>query len=435
MAWLRTIVTRSNWALHSRREISPLMIKRMRSMQRMARTLLPLVAVLAFLGGAVLMLLLRPSLVSLWSTRSQNRSEQPPNQARLRVNALGRIEPHEGLVNLAGTPGDRIATILVKVGDQVDQGQNLVRLASHALREAEAAQIQAQLDAAQSQAQATQTYGKSQIAEAKASLAQLNSSQRTDVQLQQQQLEALTQKLDFARQELSRLQSAGSGVTVRQRAQQAFAVQQAQAAVETAKLQHRKAEQSRDLAIQSAHLQLETAKANLTRLLAEIPTTYLQKSLELVQLQQANATLKAPRAGTILQIHSQPGEQVGTQPILTLASLEPVMVRAEVYETDLPLLRQWFADKGVQASIHSKVLEQADAEKGLSSAASPSRTLTGRVVHIDSIIGRNEVFPVNPVEDMDRRVADVLIQLDNAERAAQYLHLQVNVTLSPLESN
>src|SRR5216683_3572123 len=56
-----------------------------------------------------------------------------------RVEALGRLEPEGGIVNIGvGVPmGDRLSVVLVKEGDEVAKGQELARLESYQDRRAE----------------------------------------------------------------------------------------------------------------------------------------------------------------------------------------------------------------------------------------------------------------------------------------------------------
>ena len=64
------------------------------------------------------------------------------------VTCLGRIEPADGVIRLAGPsgPGGVIASLDVAEGDWVEAGQALARLDDHALRRAEVAKLTAQLE-------------------------------------------------------------------------------------------------------------------------------------------------------------------------------------------------------------------------------------------------------------------------------------------------
>jgi hypothetical protein len=50
------------------------------------------------------------------------------------VGALGRIEPARGVLNVGAIPGEQLRTLLVLVGDSVDAGEQLARMAGDGLR-------------------------------------------------------------------------------------------------------------------------------------------------------------------------------------------------------------------------------------------------------------------------------------------------------------
>lgn len=68
---------------------------------------------------------------------------------------------------------------------------------------------------------------------------------------------------------------------------------------------------------------------------ARLGVTQAQLALDNAQRQLANTDLKAPIAGTVLTVLAQPGEAVGTAPIITLADLSNQALRFWVEETDL----------------------------------------------------------------------------------------------------
>ena len=64
------------------------------------------------------------------------------------VSSLGRLEPENGVVQLAGPSGNGLTGAVIKSldvaeGDWVDSGQVVARLDSHALRAAEVARLEA----------------------------------------------------------------------------------------------------------------------------------------------------------------------------------------------------------------------------------------------------------------------------------------------------
>ena len=95
-------------------------------------------------------------------------------------------------------------------------------------------------------------------------------------------------------------------------------------------------------------------------------------------------------------------------------------VVAEVYESDVERLREWVRQSPVAAEAADPALP---------------KPLTGvvRTEHdVSRMIARNQVFPGRPREDIDRRVVEVVIHLDeeSSKLAARYVGLQVTVTLT-----
>jgi HlyD family secretion protein len=60
--------------------------------------------------------------------------------------------------------------------------------------------------------------------------------------------------------------------------------------------------------------------------------------------------------------------------------------------------------------------------------------LTGAVVEIGAMIGKNRVVDVDPTADVDRRVIDVKIRLDQSAPAASLINHQVLVEIDTAKS-
>ncbi len=133
----------------------------------------------------------------------------------------------------------------------------------------------------------------------------------------------------------------------------------------------------------------------------------------MASLRVAQTFITAPRSGTILRVLAQRGELVSApQPVLRMADLSAMAVLAEVYETDIHKIFE-----GQAATITSKV--------------DNARKLTGKVKSIGNMIGKNRVYDADPLADVDRRVIEVKIALDQPAVAAKLINLQVNVDFQP----
>ncbi len=55
----------------------------------------------------------------------------------------------------------------------------------------------------------------------------------------------------------------------------------------------------------------------------------------------------------------------------------------------------------------------------------------GRVVSIGSLVQKNSIFSTDPRQDVDRRVVEVRIELDEQfnKAAAEYINMQADVTI------
>jgi len=148
-------------------------------------------------------------------------------------------------------------------------------------------------------------------------------------------------------------------------------------------------------AYQSARAQLELAKANLEQARAQVEQD--KTALELLQV-------RAPVDGTILQVNIRPGEYVSTfggQSLILMGNLQPLHVRVNIDEEDLPRLKL-FAP--ARAKIRGDVRQQ---EVPLSFVR-----LEPYVVPKTSLTGAN-------TERVDTRVVQVIYAVDPNNRLVQ----------------
>lgn len=228
------------------------------------------------------------------------------------ISSLGRIEPHNGVIRLAGPSESAVVSeLLVEEGDHVEQGQTLAHLDTHAIK---AAEVQ-----------------RGQVA------------------------------LDHAKRVLTRQQALK---------QSSF---QSEAALDEAQ---------RDVEVLQA--ELIAARAQLDR-----------------------AVIRAPLTGEVLAVHARAGERIGADGLLELGDTQRMYVVAEVYETDINLVRE-----GQSAVAKSPAFEGG---------------VTGQVERIGKLIGKNDVLDLDPVARMDSRVVEVFILLDDPTMVADLTNLQVDV--------
>lgn len=92
--------------------------------------------------------------------------------------------------------------------------------------------------------------------------------------------------------------------------------------------------------LRRTHFSLEAAKRVLVRNVADLEQAIAQRDETLLLLQRL--TVRAPRAGTILQVNTRAGEYAtagATEPLILLGDTQRLQVRADVDEVNAPLVR------------------------------------------------------------------------------------------------
>ena len=355
------------------------------------------------------------------------------------VGALGRIEPQGGIIKVAPAPelgGAKIAHLLVQEGDRLLEGETVAVLNNHkwtksavslARQEVKVAQadlaivragtkrgdvnaqaarlnrIQAELegellannaDIARLQAQ-LETEKREKQAEIDRNQAQLQNAasefQRyeqlaQDGVISDSDLDSRRLTLDTARNSLAAARSSYN-FTVRTLAQQINrAVAIAKQNRDTLREQISEEEANLDSVGEVREVDIIKAQAEVDRAIAALRQAEDDLELTLV---------KAPTDGEIIKIHAYPGEIVGDEGLVEFAQTKNMMVVAEVYESDISKVKL-----GQTATIRSET-------------GAFSEELSGKISHIGLQIGKQDVLNTDPAADVDSRVIEVEIQLDD----------------------
>lgn len=301
------------------------------------------------------------------------------------VTALGRIEPKDGITKVAAPSGEsqRVSQLLVREGDRVQAGQVIAEMDNRV-----------QLEAAVQQAAA-------EVEEAEQRLAQVRAGAKpADVEAERANVARLEVELDQAQRDYDRYE----------RLYQEGAISEAdldnrQLRVDTVARQLEEARQQlnsvrdvRSVDVELAASQVEVAMSRLKRAQADLET----------------ALVRAPISGQVIKIHADSGEQVGEDGIVELGSTNAMYVIAEVYETDIGKVRV-----GQPATIASSTF--------------PDKSITGIVEYVGLAVNRNDVLSSDPAADMDTRVVEVKIRLNDSQTVAGLTNLQVNVAIEMQE--
>jgi HlyD family secretion protein len=164
--------------------------------------------------------------------------------------------------------------------------------------------------------------------------------------------------------------------------------------LEVAKATLRATENQQTL-VNAPSLPEELARADSEVRLAEEQTRTAKARLD-------KCTVKAPINGMVLRTFLKAGESVSTvfpQPVISIADMSQIKVRAEVDERDIG-----------RVHLGQSVIVLVDAY--------PDKKFAGRVSRVGTVMGRKKVRTGNPAEKSDRDVLEVLVDLDET---AEYL--------------
>jgi HlyD family secretion protein len=337
--------------------------------------------------------------------------------APTKVAALGRLEPTAEVLQLSAPlslDGDRILELRVKEGDRVIAGQIIAVLDSRDRLQDELRQVEKQVSIAQAKLDQVQAGAKSgEIAAQEAEIARLEADQQGNLATQSATIARLTAELRNAETEYNRYQLLyeQGAISTSQRDSKQLMFNTAQES-----LQEAQANLNR---IRSTYLpQLNQARAELERIAEVRPVDIRSAQVEvesaIASLQQATtglekAYVRAPTAGQILTIQARPGERIGDRGIVEMGQTSQMIAIAEVYQSDIGKVKV-----GQSATV--------------SSSAFPGQ-LKGTVLDIGRAVKRQNIFSNQPGENLDRRVIEVKILLENSESVAGLTNLQVQAEI------
>jgi HlyD family secretion protein len=339
-------------------------------------------------AGAVA-ILITIAAYPVWSVLKQ-RTQAPahaaaPVEETRAVSCLGRIQPEDGVIHVAGpyiwgdSHAPRVERLKVREGDEVRRGQALAVFVGRANLEASVAQAQAQ------------------IARARRRVEQVKAGVRKpDLAAQQSEISRLEAVVQHARTELRRYEAlrATDDVTVAEVEARRNAVQVGEIAVEAARHRLESMQEVPDTDIRVAEADLAEAEANEQR---------ARRDFEV-------STIYAPADGRVLRINAREGEAVGLAGLLDIARTGHMFVIAEVYETDIGRVRV-----GQHVTISGDLLG--------------STVLTGAVERITHNVKDAAVMPGDTISYADKRVVETVIRLDSSEAAAKLIGGRVTVVI------
>jgi HlyD family secretion protein len=345
--------------------------------------------------GAVVVLVICGEVFSLYdyvrpATKAQiavTTSPTPTADKLAFVSALGRLEPRGRVIRLTASPaveGARLAQLLVKEGDEIRAGQ-----------------IVAVLDS-QQRLQTAVLEAERQVAIAEAKLAQVQAgAKRGDIAAQEAAIARLEAERQNALTELQRSERLHNSGDV--------------PASEV---------ESRKLTLNTITKEILRNQAALTALQEVRPTDVQFARAEIASLQAAVTRARAPLEltnvrsltnGRVLKIHVAPGEAVSssdTKGILEIGATEQMYAVAEVFEADVHRVQ---SGQVVELTVRTT-----------------NQVLHGEVESIGLQIGKRNILDTDPVADLDSRVVEVRIRLNDADSrtVAGLTNLRVDVRIN-----
>lgn len=287
------------------------------------------------------------------------------------VVALGRIIPQGDVISIAAPSGSSDATVAsldAAIGDQVEKGDILATLDNLP-----------RLQSIVATADATVQIRKAALAQTRASI----TASRAEAEAALRKAEAAATEADA---ELTRITSLFErGVSTRAEMDRAIAASNTAA---------------RDVERNAATLSRfaegsDTVSADIA--VAEANLLAAQAELNRAELDVDRGYVRAPKSGTVLDIHARPGERPTGTGIIDLGDTSQMTIEAEVYQSMI-----------ARVTIGDPVTATADALP---------EPLTGTVSAIGLEIGRQSITSDDPAANTDARVVDVIITLDPASSA------------------
>jgi HlyD family secretion protein len=354
------------------------------------------------------------AVATSFDAKDRTAAQQPKADLPEAVVALGRVEPSGGVIDVGGTPGDRLARLLVEEGSPVKKGGEIAELESRPIRKLE-------LDAAQRQLQLAEgrLAAEGKVAAAKVDIARLGvrkaETAARGIEAQKKKIALLESTLALARNDQQRLDGLSKELVAEQeRQRQALLVEQAECELLSARAALKQMEQSVELGLEAARLELAAAEQAAALLPFTIPLPSLQTARDLAEAVYNRTMILAPCDGVVLKTHVRAGETLGVKPVAQIANLDRMSVVAEVYENEIKHLRV-----GQKAEITSNALRLPAGKK----------TLHGSIKSIGMIVGIPVLKNVDPFAPTDRHVVEVRVELDaeSSRLAATLTNLQVDV--------
>ena len=336
------------------------------------------------------------------------------------VTALGRLEPQGEIVQISvssAAEGNRIEQLLVEEGDKVNLGQTIAILDSRDRLEAARNQSQEQVRVAQANLNLVKAGAKTgEIQAQSAAIARIEAERNNDILAQNATIARIEAELNNARVEYQRYaqlyQNGAISASEKDSKYLALATAKEQLAEAKANLNRIETAQEKQLAEAKATLNKIAEVRPVDVAVAEAEVRQAQAAVEVAQVELDRAYIKSPQAGTVIKTMVRPGEIVSSdEGIAKIGQIEKMYAVAEVYESDIGKVKL-----GQPVTVTSSAIEEK---------------LQGTVARIGLEIERQNVVNTDPTSNIDARVVEVKVKLDeqSSQKVTGLTNLQVNTRI------
>ena len=336
-------------------------------------------------------------------------------RAATRVKGLGKLEPAGGIVKVLAPQGQEIETLFdLKVGDRVEVDQPIGQLAGRTARQLELDIAHAKRHDALRQLELEQSKGNLKRSSAQIAVDQADSL-KAKINSKAEQIDLLRDQKAAAEEQLQSLinldanpltaNMVGDSDLVKQR----LLISQLDTKIKDASMDAEQGRQEAARAKAAAQNDLKTVELLLDDGEKAVPLATLEAAINAAETALDMTELKAPIAGTILDIVVRPGDSVTNKPVMVIGNTDKIVCVTEINDVNFRLVKV-----GHKATISSIALEQE---------------LTGKVVSKGIMIGPPSMRDPNPFARVDRKTGRVVVALDDSEAARRFINLQVDVEI------
>jgi HlyD family secretion protein len=335
------------------------------------------------------------------------------------VTALGRLEPKGKVIKLSAPTSsqeNRIDQLLVQAGDRVKKGQIVAILDSRDRLQAALAEAQEQVRVAQAKLAVTQAGAKQgEIDAQRSEITRLESEHLGEIEAQVATVDRMKSTLQNAQVEYDRYQSLfqAGGISASDRDSKRLTLETAQKNLQEAQAVLQRLRSTSPSEVNKARATLAQI-AEVRPVDVEADRAEVNRTIAAMNQAKANLEQSYVRSlinGEVLYVHTHSGEVVSSDGIVEIGQNRQMYAVAEVYQSDVSKVR-----------LGQRVRVNSDSIPG---------ELQGTVERVGSQVLRQTIINTDPSTNIDSRVVEVHVALDDAssQKAAKFTNLQVRTVI------